>query len=238
MNDSNLDQLIEAARALQPLLRELVFIGGCVTGLLITDEAAGDPRSTLDVDAIAEITSYGEYVEFGERLHALGFREDTSDGAPLCRWVHHRTILDVMPLDEEILGFSNRWYKAAMESSVARTLSTDLEIRIITAPLFIATKLEAFEGRGKEDFLGSHDLEDLVSVIDGREVLVTEVLAAKNDLRAYIQKTIGRMLDDRTFLDALPGFLFPDSASQARISTVLKRLQALASVGEYEESDS
>ena len=58
MRDPNLDQLIAATDALRPLLPELVFVGGCVTGLLITDEAAGEPRGTIDVDAIAEITSY------------------------------------------------------------------------------------------------------------------------------------------------------------------------------------
>src|SRR6266478_3525498 len=98
MNDSNRDQLKPAAETLRPLLGELVFVGGSVAGLLITDEAAGVPRITLDVDAIAEITSYAEYVAFGDRLRELGFGEDTSEGAPLCRWVHHRTILDVMPL--------------------------------------------------------------------------------------------------------------------------------------------
>ena len=73
-------------------------------------------------------------------------------------WVHRRTILDVMPLDEKILGLSNRWYKTAMKSSVRQKLSTSLEIRVVTAPLFIATKLEAFKGRGRGDFFGSHDL--------------------------------------------------------------------------------
>jgi len=140
MNDVNREQLITAARLLRPLLGELVFVGGSVTGLLITDEAAADPRTTLDVDAVAEITSYAEYAAFGDRLRALGFLEDTREDAPLCRWVHHGTTLDVMPLDEKILGFSNRWYRAAMESSVAQRLSADLEIRIVTAPLFIATK--------------------------------------------------------------------------------------------------
>jgi hypothetical protein len=128
-----------AAEALRPLLRELVFVGGSVTGLLITDNAAGDVRGTLDVDAIAEITSYAQYAAFGERLHALGFSEDNREGAPMCRWVHGRTILDVMPLDAAILGFSNRWYKAAMESSETRTLSAGLEIRMITAPFFVGT---------------------------------------------------------------------------------------------------
>jgi predicted nucleotidyltransferase len=177
MNDSNREQLIAAARLLRPLLGELVFLGGSVTGLLITDEAAAGPRTTLDVDAIAEISSYAEYAAFGDRLRDLGFQEDAREGAPLCRWVQHRTTLDVMPLDEEILGFSNRWYRAAMESSVTEGLSDDLEIRIVTSPFFIATKLEAFKGRGKGDFFGSRDMEDLISVVDGRAALVKEVQA-------------------------------------------------------------
>jgi hypothetical protein len=84
MGNPNLDQLIAAADALRPLLPELVFVGGCVTGLLITDEAAGEPRRTIDVDAIAEITSYAEYAEFGDRLRSLGLNADTSEGAPVC----------------------------------------------------------------------------------------------------------------------------------------------------------
>jgi predicted nucleotidyltransferase len=230
MNDSNREQLIIAARLLRPLLGELVFVGGTVTGLLITDEAAAGPRTTLDVDAIAEITSYAEYAAFGDRLRALGFQEDTREGAPLCRWVHHGTTLDVMPLDQKILGFSNRWYRAAMESSVTVRLWDDLEIRIVTSPFFIATKLEAFKGRGKGDFFGSHDLEDLISVVDGRPALVTEVQAGAVDLRAYVRAEIHGLLSTPGFLDALPGYLLPDAISQSRIGIVLRRLENLASL--------
>jgi predicted nucleotidyltransferase len=232
MNDPNLDQLIAAAGLLRPLLDELVFVGGCVTGLLITDAAAGAPRATFDVDAIAEITSYAAYADFGDRLRALGFGEDTSEDAPLCRWTHHRTILDVMPLNEKILGFANRWYKAAMESSVTIRLKADLEIRAVTAPYFIATKLEAFKGRGKGDFFGSHDLEDLVAVVDGRETLAAEIRAELVELRAYIQAEAKSLLATAGFLDALPGYLLPDAASQSRIGIVLNRLEDLASIRE------
>jgi hypothetical protein len=227
VDDSNLEQLTAAARLLRPLLGELVFVGGTVTGLLITDEAAADPRTTLDVDAIAEITSYPEYAAFGDRLRALGFLEDSREEAPLCRWVHHETILDVMPLDERILGFSNRWYRAAMKSSVTQRLSDDLEIRIVTGPFFIATKIEAFKGRGKGDFFGSRDLEDLISVVDGRATLVTEVRAGAAGFRAYVRAEIKGLL---ATLDALPGYLLPDAASQSRISIVLGRLEELGSV--------
>jgi predicted nucleotidyltransferase len=149
MPNPNLEQLIAAAALLRPMLGDLMLVGGAVTSLLVTDEGAGLPRATLDVDAIAEISSYAEYTAFGERLRALGFSEDTGEGAPLCRWVHSGTILDVMPLDEKILGFSNRWYRAAMESATTHRLFRDLEIRIVTAPYFLATKLEAFRGRGE-----------------------------------------------------------------------------------------
>ena len=230
MNDSNRDRLISAARLLRPLLGELVFVGGTVTGLLVTDEAAADPRTTIDVDAIAEITSYAEYTAFGDRLRALGFLEDTRDGAPVCRWVHGGTTLDVMPLDEKILGFSNRWYRAAMKSSVTQRLSDGLEIRMVTAPFFIATKLEAFKGRGNGDFFGSRDLEDLISVVDGRAALVAEVGAGAAGLRAYLRAGIEGLLAAPGFLDALPGYLLPDAASQSRIGIVLRRLEDLASV--------
>src|ERR1035441_7736180 len=111
-----------------------------------------------------------------------------------------------MPLDEDILGFSNRWYKDAMKSSTTRRLSGDLEIRIITAPYFLATKLEAFKGRGKGDFLGSHDLEGLASVVDGRETLLSEVRGETPELRTYIQDAIRGLLSKHSFIDALPGY--------------------------------
>src|SRR6266536_3918549 len=91
MANPNLELLKIAARLLRPLLDELVFVGGCTTGLLITDEAAGDVRPTFDVDAIAEITSYAEYTAFSERLRKLGFSEDSSKGAPICRWRKSQT---------------------------------------------------------------------------------------------------------------------------------------------------
>lgn len=87
-------------------------------------------------------------------------------------------IVDFMPDDERILGFSNRWYAQGIETAVSHPLTGELEIKHLTAPLFIATKLEAYRGRGGDDPLGSHDLEDVVIVVDGREELLAEVQTA------------------------------------------------------------
>jgi hypothetical protein len=230
MSKHNLELLAEAARLLKPLLGELVFVGGSTTALLITDKAAAEVRPTYDVDAIAEITSYAAYADFSERLRGCGFKEDTSEGAPICRWRQKKTILDVMPLDANILGFSNLWYKPALESSVEHELEPDLRIRVVTAVYFCATKLEAFAGRGKNDYQSSHDLEDLMAVVDGRAELVEEIRDGVGDVRAYIAAEIRKLLAVREFLDALPGYVLPDPASQARVSILLERLKKIAAL--------
>jgi len=228
MANRNLKLLKVAAKLLRPVLDELVFVGGCATGLLVSDEAAAEVRPTFDVDAIAEITSYVEYTTFGERLHKLGFTEDASEGAPICRWQHGQIKLDLMPLDEKILGFSNRWYKSAMDSAQEFEIERDIRIRVVTAPYFCATKLEAFKGRGKGDYLASHDLEDLITVVDGRPELLDELRLASKDVRSYISGAIGQMLKARQFIDALPGYLLPDSASQARIRQLVAKLTQIS----------
>lgn len=182
------------------------------------------------MDAIAEITSYAAYADFSERLRGCGFKEDTSKGAPICRWRQKKTILDVMPLDANILGFSNLWYKPALESSVEHELEPDLRVRVVTAVYFCATKLEAFAGRGKNDYQSSHDLEDLMAVVDGRAELVEEIRDGVGNVRAYIAAEIRKLLAVREFLDALPGCVLPDPASQARVSILLERLKKIAAL--------
>lgn len=168
MSSPNLDLLEDAEANLEPLLPEIVFVGGCATELLITDPGAAAVRRTYDVDVIAEIASYAEYAVFSDHLRALGFQEDSREGAPLCRWQHSGLVLDVMPLDARILGFSNRWYGDALRTSAELVLHNGLTIWAITAPYFLGTRIEAFRGRRREDYFASHNLEDFVAVIDGK----------------------------------------------------------------------
>jgi hypothetical protein len=213
---------------LAPLLDELVFVGGCTTGLLLTDPAAAGIRPTKDVDAIVDVTSYAKYAALSERLRALGLAEDTTPGAPLCRWRRDDLIVDVMPMDERVLGFSNRWYPAAIET--AQTLEiAGHNVRIVAPALFIATKLEAFHGRGGDDVFASHDLEDIIVVVDGRPAIADDIAAAPDGVRAYIGAEIRALIDSRDFIEALPDFLLPDPASQARRTLIERRLRELSS---------
>ncbi len=230
--DPNLALLIAVAETLGELRERFVFVGGCATGLLITDPAAPAARPTMDVDVIVEVGAVLEYREIGRALGAKGFTQPLAAGDPPYRWTgSDGSKLDVMPTEEHILGFSNRWYPEAIRTAREVRLREGLVIRLVTGPYFLATKHEAFLGRGKGDYFASHDFEDLMSVIDGRPELETEVRDAEPALRNYLSGVIGKMIAEERFLSALPGLVIEDGGSPDRASALLARLQRLAGAG-------
>jgi len=204
MPDPNLPMLEDAVCKLAPFLEEIVFVGGVTLGLLITDEAAAPIRGTTDVDVIAEIVTYADYIAFSERLRQAHFTEDTG---LTCRWHNGSLTLDILALNKEVLGFTNIWYEPALRHASSVTLRGGQAIRVITAPFFLATKMEAFRGRGRMDFQASHDLEDFVAVIEGRDTLLQEIAASPESLRAYLAEAARTLLAESRFLDVLPGFV-------------------------------
>ncbi len=226
--DPNLPLLAAVVRALGALRDRFVFVGGCATGMLLTDVAAAPVRATQDVDVIVEVLTLADYHALERELERAGFAHDRSPDAPVCRWVVANCLLDVMPTDERILGFGNRWFGEAIRSAELVRLPSGEAIRLVTPPLFLATKLEAFRTRGREDFRASHDLEDIVTVVDGRPELPREVLASAPSVRTYLASEIGTLLQNAAFLQALPGHLPGDEASQARVPLIRDRLRQIS----------
>lgn len=227
MADPNRDLFAAVVRLLAPMLDELVFVGGCATGALITDPAAAGLRPTKDVHAIVDVGSYAMYAALAARLRAIGLTEDTGTGAPAWRWRYADATVDIVPTDRAVLGFSNTWYAAAMISA-QRVSVAGLDVRMVAPAHFVATKLEAFHGRGHADVVGSSDLEDIVLVADGRPQLVAEIERADAVVRQFIAGQIDELMGNRRFTDGLAGFLPPDRASQARRPLLEKRLNAIA----------
>lgn len=224
----NIEQLRLAIMELGELATDFVFVGGCATGLLVTDPAAPPIRQTIDVDAIVELSSLLDYHKLSARLHQYGFTEDSSTGAPICRWKKAGLLLDIMPTNEKILGFGNPWYAPALAHAETCQLPTGETLALISAPFFLMTKLAAFAGRGQDNYQASHDLEDLLAVIDGRPEIIDEVKAAPEDLQKHLQQDLSRLLAINSFRESLTGHLPPDEASQARVPVLLERLRSLA----------
>jgi predicted nucleotidyltransferase len=226
--DVNLRMIRHVAQRLGDLCDRVVFVGGCATDLFLTDPAMPDVRATQDVDVIVEITSRREYYRLEKELRGKGFKQDMQEGAPVCRWLIDQIKVDVMPTQSDILGFTNRWYLPAIKNSISVELEGAITIRLVAPPYFLATKIEAFRGRGGSDFMASHDLEDIITVLDGRQEIVSEIGASEDDLKRFLSDSFREFLSKDEFLDAIPGHLPPDRASQARLPYVVGRLKEIA----------
>jgi predicted nucleotidyltransferase len=156
VQDPNLERVELVATALGPLRDELVFVGGCAAGLLMSDPGATPIRATIDVDLVARVTALSHYHNLEEVFMQLGFKRDMTADAPICRWTYRGIAVDLMPTDPNVLGFANRWYGLAMETAERVSLPSGIAIRLISGPAFIATKFEAFADRGQGDLLASH----------------------------------------------------------------------------------
>lgn len=213
------------ATHLGPLSQEVVFVGGAVVRLLVVDSSITEFRMTDDVDVIVEIASRGAFAEFEEKLRKIGFRNVSYPGAPLCRWEIEGTIVDVMPTDEQLLGFSNRWYREAVRTADTATLPSGISVRIIDPVVFVATKLEAFRQRGNGDPIGSRDIEDVIAVVDGRPDLHREIIAADPEVQTFIRGTLFPLISTVGFRNAVLGYLPRSATAQQRYTTVMQRFQ-------------
>lgn len=225
-NDPNLDGLERVAVDLGELVDELVLVGGTAAGLLITDPGAEPVRPTMDVDVIVEAYTLAQLAQFHRRLRERGFHEGDHDGDPICRWRKGDLILDLLPEDESVLGFTNRWYRAAFDRALESTLPSGVTIRHVDGPHFVATKLEAYADRGGRDPATSHDIEDIVRVFDGRPELPREIVAADLALRTFIAEELLPVLEDRFFREALSTYFTADGDRRARI--VFERMRGVS----------
>jgi predicted nucleotidyltransferase len=209
-----------------------VFVGGQVAELLVTDPAAVRVRPTDDVDVVVPVTTRTAYRALQQRLMTLGFMPDTRAGAPVCRMrTADDLILDVMPLDEAILGFSNRWYPYALASATALTLEPGLDVHIASAAAFLAMKWETFASRGAADPMSSHDLEDLITIVAGRAEIVDEVHAAPDEVRHFIHEQTAAFLGAEWAPALLEGNLPDARRVPGLMDAVLRRFQQLTAGG-------
>lgn len=231
-----MDPLVSIERiavALGPLVDRVVFVGGAAAPLMISDVRAEGVRPTDDVDVITEATSYADHSAFEASLEQLGFTHDTSEGAPICRWLYDGLVVDVMPSDPSALGFTNRWYAYALETARWTTLPGGARIRTASPVAFVATKLDAFHSPTRanaRDVRASHDLEDLLTVIEGRPEIDAELEDARPDVRAYVAGCLSALLRGPDFADAVEGHIEPGPGRTARARALLDRLRLLATL--------
>jgi len=185
----NLGLVAEVAKGLEELNEKMVFIGGAVISLYTDDPAAEEIRPTTDIDMTVNLANYTEWTQMQERLSVLKFFPDPH-GQSICSYKFKEIAIDIMPAEDSSIGISNVWYRPGFKYLQQILLEDGTMINVLPSPYFLATKLEAFKDRGKNDFYGSHDYEDIIYLIDNRTTIVEEILSSEDDLKQYIKQEL------------------------------------------------
>lgn len=211
-----------AAAELGDLLDQLVLVGGCATGFLVTDPDSVQFRSTKDIDVVTTVTKTSDYQNIERQLRNKGF---TNVQEFFCRFQKGELILDLMPTGgEPVGGHVNPWYREGVDRSNVFELPSGASISVIHPALFVATKLVAFNSRGGGLFMDSHDMEDIITIVSGREELSEDISEVSQEAQNFICGEIETLVGEQSFIDSLPGLVRPDPVSQARVSIITERL--------------
>jgi hypothetical protein len=219
------------AHELEAVGLSFAFVGGCAVWLLVDRPDLTDFRPTEDVDVIIEVVTLGELYKLEERLRAAGFQHDRSEGAPICRWIIKGCRVDIMPIDSRDLGMNSQWFREALESAQLVTLEGMFQAKVITPPLFLATKLAAFQDRGHADLYGSPDIEDIVTIVDGCGDIVQGVANSASDVRKFIADGFSVIMQHADFDEALFGHLSAAFGARDRAPEVKEKFAAIRALG-------
>ena len=205
---------------------DFAFLGGSVLTLLVTDKTADAIRVTKDVDVMMNIRSRKEYHAADAELERRGFKHDTREGAPVCRWICDDVTVDILPIREDVLGWNSTWFEQALAE--AQTIMIGgRRIKTISAPYFVALKLEAFEDRGRKDFLCSTDFEDVICLFNGRATVADEIIA-NSVLRQGLAAKFNDYLASADLEDAVEGFVQTENDPEARKERILGDFRRIA----------
>jgi hypothetical protein len=215
------------AQALGEIKEQVVFVGGSVVELYADNPELSDVRSTIDVDCVMDlqISTYLDYCKLEEQLRDLGFQNDTRKDAPICRKIYKKIIVDFMPVNQNILGFSNLWYKDGIINKIAIDLPDKTSIFILPVEYYLATKFEAMCNRGGTDIRGSHDWEDIVYVLDNCEKFLQNLQQCNNTrLIDYLKEKFSVLLKDKNIKEIIYTAL-PYNSAEEHIDKILNIIE-------------
>lgn len=217
------------ASGLGELKNEMVFVGGSVTELYVDNPAASDIRPTLDVDCVIELSSRTAHARLEEALRARRFANDITPGAPICRWVYRDILVDVMPTDPNVLGFTNIWYEDGVTNKIAKTLPDGQEIFVFPVEYYLAAKFEAHRGRGGNDLRQSHDFEDIIYILDNCSDILENIHNSNEEVRNYLKHECQNLLANDGLTEGVETAL-PYGSGEESTDLILELIENIAEI--------
>lgn len=185
-----------------------------------------DPNLEVLETIVVKVAHRSDYESFSRQLRSLGFNEDQSSGIT-CRFRKNKMILDVMPTDSKILGYSNIWFEDGFKLNKVVKIG-GLDIKVFNLPYLLASKIEAFKGRGKNHFSTSHDIEDIVTLFDGCSTVAAEVQSAEEKVRDYLSREIRALLSNLQFVSSIDAHVSDRLNLEERKRIIIERMKSVS----------
>ena len=223
----SLDSVAIVAKKLGPLNEKVVYVGGAVAELYIDDQGGTEVRETEDVDCVVNVVTQTELAIFHDKLRKQGFSED-SDSKVICRWKIGDIKVDVMSQHDSSFGPSNKWYQEGMSILEQRVIASGVKISVFPLPVFLATKFEAHFSRGGKDLRSdSHDLEDIVIVLDGSLDPMPKIKAASSEVKKFLSQSIRKLQKNSTYGEMVDSLLREGPKRVERVRNLLAEIASL-----------
>jgi len=210
-NHINITRIKAVQNVLSRLNEKIVFVGGATVSLY-ADRTVFEVRPTDDVDVLVELVSYNERSQLEQKLREVGFKHDIKSGI-VCRYQIQGITVDIMPTNDESIGFKNIWYPEGFQQAVQYTIDDQHKVYILSPPHFIATKLEAFQSRGNNDGRLSHDFEDIIFVLENRSSIWEELKSCGIKLQEYLQREFRNLLKQDFHKEWIQAHIEPNNTS-------------------------
>ena len=228
--DTPIESIAKLNDALAGVPFSFAFLGGSVLSLLVTDKTVDAIRVTKDVDVMVDVKNRREFHAAERLLESRGFKHDTRDGAPICRWMYNDVTVDILPIREDVLGWRSKWFGEALSAATCADCG-GRRVNVVSPPYFVALKLEAFEERGRRDFLCSTDFEDVICLFNGRASIVEEIADDEN-LAGPLARKFAEYLNAPELEDAVDGFVQTETESVKRKAAIIARFQRVAAIAQ------
>ena len=119
---------------------------------------------------------------------------------------------------------ANPWFKEGFKHLETISLDENISIQILPLAYFLASKFDAYHSRGT-DPRTSHDLEDIIFVLDNRINLVEDILSSPGTVVTNLQSEFTDLLNPE-IEEAVLGHLNPFSRKD-RFPLLIKKLKAI-----------
>lgn len=126
------------------------------------------------------------------------------------------------------VGFTNRWYEEGVENAI-EIVSAPVSVKIFSLPYFLASKIVAFRDRGRNDYMGSRDMEDIVSLLEVSDEALLEAVwpQVSPELKAFLKKEFHELLNTSDFIDCVPGAIFNRATAKEASAAIVERIKKL-----------